>query len=110
VLLMDEPFGALDALTRRTTQKLLLDVWQAHRLTVLFITHDVDEAVLLSDRVCWMSDRPGRIEGQIEIDLERPRSEAVTVSEPYLEMRSALLEGIEGERAEAGGGRQSVVN
>lgn len=102
VLLMDEPFGALDALTRRSTQALLLDVWQAHRLTVLFITHDVDEAVLLSDRVCWMSDRPGRIEGEIEIDLERPRTEDIAVTERYLEMRSALLDGIEGQEQVSG--------
>jgi NitT/TauT family transport system ATP-binding protein len=73
-LLMDEPFGALDAQTRLSMQQLLLDVWQSLGTTVLFVTHDIDEAILLSDRICVMSARPGRIVRTIPIELERPRS------------------------------------
>lgn len=73
-LLMDEPFGALDAQTRLSMQQLLLDVWQALRTSVLFVTHDIDEAILLSDRVLVMSARPGRIAKTIPIALARPRS------------------------------------
>jgi len=81
-LLMDEPFGALDALTRRVMQELLTKVWEQHRLTVLFITHDVEEAVFVSDRVLVMTNRPGRIKEQIRVDLPRPRSyELVTTPE-----------------------------
>jgi NitT/TauT family transport system ATP-binding protein len=73
-LLMDEPFGALDAQTRLSMQQLLLDVWQKLKTTVLFVTHDIDEAILLADRVCVMSARPGRITRDIPITLRRPRS------------------------------------
>lgn len=74
VLLMDEPFGALDALTRRTMQELLLEVWERHRLTVLLVTHDIDEAVLTSDRVVVLTPRPGRILTEIDVPIARPRS------------------------------------
>jgi NitT/TauT family transport system ATP-binding protein len=73
-LLMDEPFGALDAQTRLSMQQLLLDVWQSLKTTVLFVTHDIDEAILLADRVCVMTARPGRITRDISIELARPRS------------------------------------
>lgn len=74
VLLMDEPFGALDALTRRTMQELLLEVWEQHKLTVLLVTHDIDEAVLTSDRVVVMSPRPGRVLRDIAVPIARPRT------------------------------------
>ena len=74
VLLMDEPFGALDALTRRTMQELLLEVWERHKLTVLLVTHDIDEAVLTSDRVVVLTPRPGRVLTEIDVPIERPRS------------------------------------
>jgi NitT/TauT family transport system ATP-binding protein len=73
-LLMDEPFGALDAQTRLSMQELLLEVWQKLKTTVLFVTHDIDEAILLADRVCVMKARPGRITRDIPITLPRPRS------------------------------------
>jgi NitT/TauT family transport system ATP-binding protein len=80
-LLMDEPFGALDAQTRLAMQQLLLDVWQTLGTTVLFVTHDIDEAVLLADRICIMSARPGTITREIAVKLPRPRSiESLTTS------------------------------
>jgi NitT/TauT family transport system ATP-binding protein/sulfonate transport system ATP-binding protein len=73
MLLMDEPFGALDALTRIKLQEELLDIWQRTRLTVIFVTHSVEEAVLLADRVLVMSAGPGRIDSDFPIGLRRPR-------------------------------------
>ena len=74
VLLMDEPFGALDSLTKIQLEEVLLDLWQAQARTVMFVTHDLGEAVAVSDRVIVMSARPGRIVADIRIDLPRPRS------------------------------------
>lgn len=74
ILLMDEPFGALDALTRRDMQRLLTRIWEKARMTVLMITHDIEEALITSDRVVVMTPRPGRIAGIIDVPLPRPRS------------------------------------
>lgn len=74
ILLMDEPFGALDSLTKIQLEEVLLDLWQAQARTVMFVTHDLGEAVAVSDRVVVMSARPGRIVADIRIDLPRPRS------------------------------------
>ncbi|WP_292179985.1 ABC transporter ATP-binding protein [Mesorhizobium sp.] len=74
ILLMDEPFGALDAQTRGMMQELLLKVWEDHKVTVLFVTHDVDEAIFLADRVIVLASRPGRVKKDMAIELGRPRS------------------------------------
>jgi ABC-type nitrate/sulfonate/bicarbonate transport system ATPase subunit len=71
---MDEPFGALDAQTRVVMQELLIDLWERRRKTVLFVTHDIDEAIFLSDVVYVLSSRPGRLRLTLTIDLERPRT------------------------------------
>lgn len=92
ILLMDEPFGALDAQTRLLMQELLLQVWQQEQTTVLFVTHDVEEAILLSDRIYVMTARPGRIKAEIAIDLPRPRSLLATEALPrFAELRQQIL-------------------
>lgn len=73
VLLMDEPFGALDAITKTTLQKTILDLWQRRQTSVIFITHDLTEAIALSDRVAVMTGRPGRIRDTFDVPLQRPR-------------------------------------
>ena len=91
VLLLDEPFGALDAQTRFAMQEWLLSVWQDTGRTVLFITHDVDEALFLSDRVLVMSPRPGRIVDDVGVDLERPRSLATLTAPRFMELKQRIL-------------------
>ena len=92
VMLLDEPFGALDALTRQSMQEWLLELWATDRKTVVFITHDVEEAVYLSDRVHVMSGRPGRVELSLDITLPRPRSYEMTVSPEFNAFKQQLLE------------------
>ena len=72
ILLMDEPFGALDAQTRSLMQELLLSIWERDRLSVLFVTHDIDEAIFLADRVCVLASKPGRVRELIDVHLPRP--------------------------------------
>ncbi|GIK77280.1 MAG: ABC transporter ATP-binding protein [Acidobacteria bacterium] len=93
VMLLDEPFGALDALTRQEMQQWLLRIWQEDRKTILFVTHDVEEALFLSDRVYVMSGRPGRIELCVEVELERPRELERTMTAPeFAELKLKLIE------------------
>ena len=101
VLLMDEPFGALDAQTRLTMQESLLDIWKVCGTTIVFVTHDVDEAVFLSDRVLIMSAAPGRIVEDLHIDLPRPRDIDMVVKPAYLKARKSCLDiiRIESKRA-----------
>lgn len=101
VLLMDEPFGALDAQTRGMMQKLLLKVWEKHRTTVLFITHDVDEAIFLSDRVVVMSARPGKLKLESRVDIPRPRSYEMMTTEGFIDIKRQLIDSIRVETLKA---------
>jgi NitT/TauT family transport system ATP-binding protein len=94
LLLMDEPFGALDALTREQMQSELLRIWGETGKTVLFVTHSIDEAVLLSDRVVLMSARPGRVERELDITLPRPRNAGVRASPAFQEYAMVLRRGL----------------
>jgi NitT/TauT family transport system ATP-binding protein len=91
VLLMDEPFGALDSQTRWLMQELLLRIWESSHKTVLFITHDIDEAILLGDRVHVMTARPGRIKEIVPIDIERPRSTEVLTSGRFAALKRHIM-------------------
>lgn len=93
VLLMDEPFGALDAHTRVLLQKELLRIWEQNRKTVVFVTHSVDEAIYLADRIIVMTSHPGRVLKNIKVDFERPRSRS---SKGYGEMTEQIFELLEG--------------
>jgi ABC-type nitrate/sulfonate/bicarbonate transport system ATPase subunit len=103
VMLLDEPFGALDALTRAQMQEWLLEIWQEDHKTILFVTHDVEEAVFLSDRVHVMSGRPGRIVLSLDVDLPRPREHAVAGTAEFLELKRRLLEPLSAAIHRAGG-------
>jgi ABC-type nitrate/sulfonate/bicarbonate transport system ATPase subunit len=94
VLLLDEPFGALDAQTRLEMQQWLLEVWADSGRTVLFITHDVDEAVFLADRVVVMSARPGRIQDVHEVAVPRPRTVDTLMAPEFMELKSQVLSGL----------------
>lgn len=97
LLLMDEPFGALDAQTRGMMQELLLKVWEDHKVTVLFITHDVEEAIFLADRVVVLASRPGRVKRELAIDLERPRRYDIVTSPQFSEYKREILADIREE-------------
>jgi NitT/TauT family transport system ATP-binding protein len=91
ILLLDEPFGALDAQTRSLMQELLTQVWEDLHKTILFVTHDVEEAIFLSDRVFIMTARPGRIKAEIQISLDRPRSYELKTTETFLKLKTQAL-------------------
>ena len=91
ILLMDEPFGALDAQTRLTMQELLLSVWDKLKPTIIFVTHDIDEALFLADKIYVMSARPGRMETVIDTHLARPRDIEMTATPEFNEMKLRIL-------------------
>ena len=91
ILLMDEPFGALDSQTRHQMQRLLLRVWEHSKKTVVFVTHDIDEAILLGDRVFVMAARPGRIRQVLDIPLERPRHEGVEMEPEFIALKRQIV-------------------
>lgn len=101
VLLMDEPFGALDSQTRHSMQKLLLKVWDHTKKTVLFVTHDIDEAILLADRVFVMSGRPGQIKKEIRVDIPRPRNMDLVMEPDFIAMKREILDLLKNDEDDA---------
>ncbi|UWF48625.1 ABC transporter ATP-binding protein [Pseudomonas sp. N3-W] len=91
ILLMDEPFGALDSQTRLQMQQLLLRVWGNSKKTVLFVTHDIDEAILLGDRVYVMGAKPGRIKQILDVPIERPRTLDMVMERSFIEMKRQIF-------------------
>jgi ABC-type nitrate/sulfonate/bicarbonate transport system ATPase subunit len=103
ILLLDEPFGALDNQTRALMQELLLGIWERERKTVLFVTHDIEEAIFLASRVVVMSARPGRIKADIPINLGYPRHYTVKTSPEFSAIKARLTEEIRAEAVLAAG-------
>jgi NitT/TauT family transport system ATP-binding protein len=97
VLLMDEPFGALDAQNRELLQEELERIWEQTRKTVLFVTHDIDEAIYLADRVIIFTARPGKIKADLRIDLPRPRSIEIKKTSEYAHYRNTIWDLLRGE-------------
>ena len=97
ILLLDEPFGALDNQTRVLMQELLLGIWESHRKTVLFVTHDIDEAIFMANRVAVFSARPGRIKSEIAVDFAHPRHYTIKTSPEFSVLKARLTEEIRAE-------------
>jgi ABC-type nitrate/sulfonate/bicarbonate transport system ATPase subunit len=91
LMLLDEPFGALDSQTRLEMQRWLMSVWQEQQRTVVFVTHDIDEAIFLADRVVVMTPRPGRVREILDVDLPRPRTIDVLTSAPFSALKARIL-------------------
>lgn len=110
VLLMDEPFAALDAQTREGLQSELLRIWDAHKKTIVFITHSLDEAIFLSDRVAVMTARPGRVKAILDIDLPRPRAAELRNTAEFVQLRQQAWEVLRDEvSGQPGSAPQPVV-
>ena len=105
IVLLDEPFGALDALTRANMQEWLLELWDSWGKTVILVTHDVEEAVLLSDRVYVFTARPGRIKMVLSVDLPRPRRYEMVTEETFVSMKAKVIAALREENP-----RKAVVN
>jgi ABC-type nitrate/sulfonate/bicarbonate transport system ATPase subunit len=101
ILLLDEPFGALDNQTRALMQELLLGIWEADRKTVLFVTHDIDEAIFMANRVAVMSARPGHIKAMLEIDLPHPRHYTMKTTPEFSRYKAEITEQIRVESIKA---------
>lgn len=101
LLLLDEPFGALDALTRGSMQEWLLDLWATYRKTIVLVTHDVDEAIFVSDRVYVLTARPGRVRMVLPITLPRPRSYDLVTDAAFIALKAQLLSAIREESVRA---------
>jgi len=101
ILLLDEPFGALDNQTRALMQELLLSIWELHRKTVLFVTHDIDEAIFMANRCVVFSARPGRIKNELAIDLPYPRHYTVKTTPRFSELKAVVTEDIRAETLRA---------
>ena len=99
VLLMDEPFGALDALTRARMQELLLELWERMRTTVVFVTHDIDEALFLADRVLVLGPRPGRVVEELAVGFDRPRDAALLTRPDFVALKRRCLALLRNEAA-----------
>jgi NitT/TauT family transport system ATP-binding protein/sulfonate transport system ATP-binding protein len=97
ILLLDEPFGALDNQTRALMQEMLLGIWERERKTVIFVTHDVEEAIFMASRVVVMSARPGRIKADIAVDLPHPRPYTIKTSAAFVALKERLVEEIRAE-------------
>ncbi len=95
IMLLDEPFGALDAITRFKMQTWLLDIWQQFQRTILFITHDVDEAIYLSDKIYVLSERPGRVKLEVAVPLPRPRTPEIITDSEFIKIKKAILKALE---------------
>ena len=105
VLLMDEPFAALDAQTRHMMQELLLDIWDDLKTTVIFVTHDIEEAIFLGDRLCIMGVQPGHIKAEMAIQLRRPRHFDDTLSTEFVDLHRQVFECIREETLKSMEGR-----
>ncbi|MBC7602268.1 MAG: ABC transporter ATP-binding protein [Ramlibacter sp.] len=103
ILLMDEPFGALDHQTRELMQELLQGIWEAERKTVLFVTHDIDEAIFMGNRVVVMSARPGRIKCDLPVEIDHPRHYSIKTTPVFTELKARLTEEIRVEVRRAAG-------
>ncbi|WP_077306822.1 ABC transporter ATP-binding protein [Terribacillus halophilus] len=92
IILLDEPFGALDAQTRLQMQSWLLKIWEDFQKTILFVTHDIDEAIFLSDDIYVLSQRPGKLKAKVHVELERPRGEGTLLSNEFITLKQTLLD------------------
>ncbi|WP_141430867.1 ABC transporter ATP-binding protein [Bacillus sp. 03113] len=91
IILLDEPFGALDAQTRLLMQTLLLQIWEDFQKTILFVTHDINEAIYLSDDIYVLSPRPGRLKAKVSVNLPRPRDESTLLTNEFIQLKQELM-------------------